>query len=69
MIAVEGIYDNGAVLLEKAAPINKAKVLVIFPDTEEQSEKEDFRTALLNDTFVIPTDIDADEYVRELRKG
>ncbi|MBR3624199.1 MAG: hypothetical protein IKN43_12725 [Selenomonadaceae bacterium] len=39
----------------------------LFPYKEE-SAREDYRTALLNDTFVIPTDIDADEYVRELRK-
>ena len=80
MIALEGIYDNGALMLEKSAPIKKAKVLVIFPDKEEEAEKEDiiknkktpkrndaFMKALENDRFVIHTGLNVEEYMKELR--
>lgn len=38
MIAVQGLYDNGKIQLTEDAPMEKAKVIVIFP--EEKSPKE-----------------------------
>ena len=78
MIAVEGIYDNGKLSLEKLAPVNKAKVLVIFPDKEKQEKdiienndapkrNDAFLKALEDDRFVIHTGLNVEEYMKELR--
>lgn len=38
MIAVEGLYENGRIELSEEAPMEKAKVIVIFP--EDQTSKK-----------------------------
>ena len=42
MLAIQGIYDNGRLILEDAAPMDHVKVIVIFP----QDSPEDFRRHL-----------------------
>ena len=37
MQAIQGIYDNGRIKLDRKAPANKTKVIVVF--TEEESKK------------------------------
>lgn len=39
MIAVQGYYDNGILNLDIPAPVKKAKVIVVFPDTDNASVK------------------------------
>lgn len=38
MIAVQGLYDNGKIQLTEDAPMEKAKVIVIFPEEETLKE-------------------------------
>lgn len=40
MVAVEGLYDNGKIMLSESAPMEKARVIVVFPEPK----KEDGRT-------------------------
>lgn len=62
MIAIQGIYDNGRIQLSEAAPMKKAKVIVIFPDNEdvekEQMTKDDAKKILNKFTASINRDID-----------
>lgn len=39
MLAVKGLYQNGQVTLKERFPIESAEVIVVFPDTEEDTEK------------------------------
>lgn len=39
MIAVQGVYDNGRIQLSEAAPMEKAKVIVIFLEAEKVEKK------------------------------
>lgn len=43
MVAVQGIYENGQIQLKEAAPMEKANVIVIFPENHvaknEQSDQ------------------------------
>lgn len=38
MIAVQGLYDNGKIQLTENAPMEKANVIVIFPEGEAAKE-------------------------------
>jgi len=38
MQAIQGIYDNGILKLNRKAPANKARVIVLF--TEEETQKK-----------------------------
>lgn len=38
MIAIQGLYDNGKIHLAEDAPMEKAKVIVIFPDEKPPKE-------------------------------
>ena len=51
MIAVQGIYDNGQLQLEEAAPMKKASVIVIFPEGRpaERQISEDSARKLFDD--------------------
>ena len=40
MLAMQGVYDNGKILLDGTAPMDKAEVLVIFPKMDLFKEKE-----------------------------
>ncbi len=79
MSSVRGYYDGKCVqLLDKFPAQKNQMVLVTVIDESKQtwatkpvrntSETNSFREALLSDKYVIPTDIDADAYVAELRK-
>jgi len=37
MRAIQGVYDNGRVTLDRQAPIKKGKIIILFP--EEEIEK------------------------------
>lgn len=39
MVIVEGLYDNGNIKLLQSAPMEKAKVIVIFPETKKEDKK------------------------------
>lgn len=39
MVAVEGLYDNGKIELSESAPMEKAKVIVVFPETKKEDGK------------------------------
>ncbi len=39
MVAVEGLYDNGKIMLSESAPMEKAKVIVVFPEPKEEDGK------------------------------
>lgn len=52
MIAVQGIYENGKLLLSEAAPMSKARVIVIFPSDESvqvKTNKIDTRRKLFDE--------------------
>jgi len=40
MIAVQGVYDNGRIQLSEAAPMEKAKVAVVFPEAKKIEKKQ-----------------------------
>lgn len=40
MIAVQAVYENGKIFLAEKAPMNRAEVIVIFPE-EDYVKKED----------------------------
>lgn len=42
MIAAQGVYDNGRIQLSENAPVEKANVIVVFPEAEK-IEKTDER--------------------------
>ena len=71
MQAIQGIYDNGRIKLDRRAPANKARVIVVF--TEEEPRKkmsaEEALKILRKHTGSIKSDIDfekeRDEYLNE----
>ena len=62
MIAVQGVYDNGKIQLVGNAPMEKAKVIVIFPEENSNNgsslTKEAARTLFDEFTGSIKRDID-----------
>ena len=78
MIAIMGYYDGASIqLLEQAEVKKNQKVIVTIMDDFlkegldeklSQSSEDAFSQALQNDKFVIPTDLNADEYIKELRE-
>ncbi len=80
MATVRGYYDGKCVqLLEKLSVKKNHPVLVTVIDelgqiqAAEPAKNKDvvdtFRDALLTQRYVIPTDIDADAYIAELRSN
>lgn len=67
MIAVEGLYENGRIELSEEAPMEKAKVIVIFP--EDQTSKKNVianSTKQLFDEFTGCISRDIDEKAERL---
>ena len=65
MVAVQGTYDNGTIMLDMPAPVSKAKVLVIFPSEKSDEyvpkKKKEFaayRFGVAKGKFEVPDDID-----------
>ena len=80
MAAVRGYYDGKCVqLLDKLSVKKNQPVLVTVIDEQSQpqtaevtrsnADTDTFRDALLTGRYVIPTDIDADTYIAELRSN
>ena len=75
MYSVQGYYDGNCVrLLGNINAQKNQKVIVEVVDefwhentSEQVTETDPFLTALRNDSLVIPTGLDADSYVEELR--
>ena len=73
MQAILGFYENGAIKLEKQAPIQKGKIIVLFPEEEAiaMSDMSDDEAMRLFHKFTgsIDRDIDyeneRDEYLNE----
>ena len=71
MQAIQGVYDNGILILDRKAPVAKSRVIVVF--TEEESRKkfsaEEALKILHKHTGSIKSDIDfekeRDEYLNE----
>ena len=71
MQAIQGVYDNGILKLERKAPAKKARVIVLF--TEEETHKkvsaEEALKILYKHTGSIKNDInfekERDEYLNE----
>jgi len=71
MQAIQGVYDNGILKLDRKAPAVKARVIVVF--TEEESRKkmsaEEALKILYKHAGSIKSDIDfekeRDEYLNE----
>lgn len=62
MIAVQGVYDNGRIQLAENPPMEKAKVIVIFPEESNNNgskvTKETARILFDEFTGSIKRDID-----------
>ena len=78
--AIRGYYDGECVrLLDRMSLKKNQRVLVTVMDDSEpvrqtktkrfSEDADDFRDALLTDRYVMPTDIDADAYIAELRSN
>lgn len=62
MVAVQGIYENGHIQLEEAAPMEKANVIVIFPERSAvKNEKSNQLSRKLFDEFTGSIDRVIDE--------
>ena len=62
MVAVQGIYENGHIQLEEAAPMEKADVIVIFPERNAmKNEKSNQLSRKLFDEFTGSIDRVIDE--------
>ena len=62
MVAVQGIYENGHVQLEEAAPMEKANVIVIFPERNAmKNEKSNQLSRKIFDEFTGSIDRVIDE--------
>ena len=62
MVAVQGIYENGHIQLEEAAPMEKANVIVIFPERNAvKNEKSNQLSRKLFDEFTGSIDRVIDE--------
>lgn len=68
MIAVQGIYDNGRIQLSENAPVEKANVIVVFPEAEKIEKRQmSVETARkLFDEFTGSIDRDIDERAERL---
>lgn len=68
MVAVEGLYDNGKIMLSESAPMEKARVIVVFPEPKKENGKrlstDDARA--LFDEFSGCLDGDIDERAERL---
>ena len=51
MLAVKGIYNDGKVILKNKLSIKSAEVIVVFPDTDEQREKDDLSIKAKRELF------------------
>ena len=76
MLSVEGYFDGDCVrLLEKGNFKKNQRVVVTLAEGEEEVKEEAraeddrdlFMEALLTNSLVIKTDLNVDEYIRELR--
>lgn len=75
MLSVEGYYDGESVKLLEPVNQKNQPVIVTFTDVHKTrrkfartaEQKALIREAILSNKFVIHTDIDADEYIKELR--
>ena len=71
MQAIQGIYDNGRIKLDRKAPANKVRVIVVFAEEESRKKMsaEDALKILHKHTGSIKSDIDfekeRDEYLNE----
>ena len=73
MQAIQGIYDNGTVRLDKKAPISRGKIIVLFPEQETYEKplmtNEEAMRLFHKFTGSIDRDIDMekerDEYLNE----
>lgn len=45
MIAVQGLYEDGRIQLDEAAPMKRAKVIVIFPESESKKTYKEMKPA------------------------
>lgn len=68
MIAVQGVYDNGRIQLSENAPVEKAKVIVVFPEAEKVEKRQMTVEAArkLFDEFTGSIDRDIDERAERL---
>ena len=72
MLAARGYYDgNNCVRLLEPLAIKKNQAVIVKVIEEKQtspcSQEDPFLQALRDDRFVIPTGLNAAEYMRELR--
>lgn len=53
MVALQGVYEKGTIKLHNQAPVDKADVIVIFPDAETNKESilQDEETRRLFDKY------------------
>ena len=52
MVAVQGIYENGQIQLKEAAPMERANVIVIFPENHLiKSDQADLASRKLFEEF------------------
>ncbi|MCI9123530.1 MAG: hypothetical protein HFH35_05525 [Eubacterium sp.] len=62
MVAVEGLYDNGKIILSESAPMEKARVIVVFPEPKKEDGKRlgqaDARTLFHEFSGCLEGDID-----------
>jgi hypothetical protein len=71
MQAIQGIYDNGTIKLDKKAPVNKTRVIVLFADEHVKSRMsvDEALSILHKHTGSIKSDVDfeseRDEYLYE----
>jgi hypothetical protein len=71
MQAIQGIYDNGIVRLDKKAPVNKTRVIVLFTkeNTNIKMSVEEALSILHRHTGSIKSDInferERDEYLHK----
>jgi hypothetical protein len=71
MQAVQGLYDNGKLILDKKAPAIKTRVIVVFIEEEPRNKmsKEEALTILHKHTASIKCNIDfeseRDEFLNE----
>ncbi|MDR1663508.1 MAG: hypothetical protein LBR83_01105 [Clostridiales bacterium] len=71
MQAIQGIYDNGIIKLDKKAPVNKTRVIVLFTDeyVKDKISVEEALSILHKHTGSIKSDINFEseraEYLHE----
>jgi hypothetical protein len=71
MQAIQGIYDNGTIKLDKKGPVNKTRVIVLFTDEHVKNKMsvEEALSILHRHTGSIKSDVsiesERDEYLLE----